>query len=138
MLYLPEEWLRSTGIRSFPLDRSPNVINTWRQFLFLYSRSVELIVGGKKILRINGMADDSYAQVCLNPNQAVKKSGKDVLKKLIKVFQKLEKFRVFTLGVLNHSKCYFSTPNIKMRPPSNVLFTKILQDFFGTCSSTSM
>ena len=92
---------------------------------------MELIVGGKKILRINGMADDSYAQVCLNPNQAVKKSGKDVLKKLIKVFQKLEKFRVFTLGVLNHSKCYFSTPNIKMRPPSNVLFTKILQDFLA-------
>lgn len=34
----------------------------------------------KKGLRINGMADDSNAQVCLNINQPVKKSGKVVLK----------------------------------------------------------
>ena len=46
MLYLPEEWLRSGGLRSFPLDRPPNVVNTWRQFL--YTGSVELIVGWRE------------------------------------------------------------------------------------------
>ena len=44
----------------------------------------------KKGLRINGMADDPNAQVCLNINQPVKKSGKVVLK-FMKVFQKLNK-----------------------------------------------
>ena len=66
IIYLPEEWLRSNGlIESFPqyIDHQMLLI---LQRQFLYSKSVELVVEGKKILRINGMANDSNAQVGIN------------------------------------------------------------------------
>ena len=34
MLHLPEEWLRSNGLRTCRQDRPPNIVNTWRQFLY--------------------------------------------------------------------------------------------------------
>ena len=33
MLHLPEEWLRSNGLRNCPQDRPPSIVNTWSQFL---------------------------------------------------------------------------------------------------------
>ena len=52
-------------IESFPqyIDHQMLLI---LQRQFLYSKSVELVVEGKKILRINGMANDSNAQVGIN------------------------------------------------------------------------
>ena len=75
MLHLLEEWLRSNGLRNCPQDRPPSIVNTWSQFLctrsmyffcfFLSERSVDLIVEGKKSFWIDGMVDDSNAQVYL-------------------------------------------------------------------------
>ena len=71
IIYLPEEWLTSNGSRSFPqyIDHQMLLVLEGQ---FLYTRSVEIIVEGKKSLRINGMPK------CLNIlNQAVKKCGED-------------------------------------------------------------